>query len=31
MHVGFQEALVRQVTDLAELLGDDWAWVRSLW
>ncbi|TFY62867.1 hypothetical protein EVJ58_g3596 [Rhodofomes roseus] len=24
---GFQEALVRQVHDLAELLGDDWAWV----
>lgn len=24
---GFQEALVRQVTDLAELFGDDWAWV----
>ncbi|EPT03257.1 hypothetical protein FOMPIDRAFT_1047244 [Fomitopsis schrenkii] len=25
--IGFQEALVRQVHDLAELLGDDWAWV----
>ncbi len=25
---GFQEALVRQVKDLAELFGDDWAWVR---
>ncbi|KAF9032865.1 hypothetical protein BDZ89DRAFT_1091189 [Hymenopellis radicata] len=24
---GFQEALVRQVKDLAELFGDDWAWV----
>jgi len=24
---GFQEALVRQVHDLAELLGDDWAWI----
>ncbi|KAH9925033.1 Endonuclease/exonuclease/phosphatase [Epithele typhae] len=24
---GFQEALVRQVTDLATLLGDEWAWV----
>ncbi|KAJ7127312.1 Endonuclease/exonuclease/phosphatase [Mycena crocata] len=24
---GFQEALVRQVTDLAELLGSDWDWV----
>lgn len=24
---GFQEALVRQVNDLAELLGNDWAWV----
>ncbi|KAG7097724.1 hypothetical protein E1B28_005045 [Marasmius oreades] len=24
---GFQEALVRQVRDLAELLGDDWSWV----
>ncbi|THH12766.1 hypothetical protein EW146_g7386 [Bondarzewia mesenterica] len=24
---GFQEGLVRQVNDLAELLGDDWAWV----
>ncbi|OJT03677.1 hypothetical protein TRAPUB_5705 [Trametes pubescens] len=24
---GFQEALVRQVTDLAELLGDGWGWV----
>ncbi|KAF9260600.1 hypothetical protein L218DRAFT_974319 [Marasmius fiardii PR-910] len=24
---GFQEALVRQVRDLAELLGDDWGWV----
>ncbi|KAI0088347.1 Endonuclease/exonuclease/phosphatase [Irpex rosettiformis] len=23
----FQEALVRQVNDLAELLGDDWAWI----
>lgn len=26
--LGFQEALVRQVNDLAQLLGDDWAWVR---
>ncbi|KAL6304714.1 Endonuclease/exonuclease/phosphatase [Sparassis latifolia] len=25
--IGFQEALVRQVKDLADLLGDDWAWV----
>ncbi|KAI0708506.1 Endonuclease/exonuclease/phosphatase [Earliella scabrosa] len=24
---GFQEALIRQVNDLAELFGDDWAWV----
>ncbi|CDO77744.1 hypothetical protein BN946_scf184993.g7 [Trametes cinnabarina] len=24
---GFQEALVRQVNDLAELLGDGWGWV----
>ncbi|KAI0772986.1 Endonuclease/exonuclease/phosphatase [Trametes elegans] len=24
---GFQEALVRQVTDLAELLGNGWGWV----
>ncbi|KAF7350818.1 Endo/exonuclease/phosphatase domain-containing protein [Mycena sanguinolenta] len=24
---GFQEALVRQVRDLAELLGEDWDWV----
>jgi len=24
---GFQEALIRQVRDLAELLGDDWAWI----
>ncbi|KAK0437216.1 Endonuclease/exonuclease/phosphatase [Armillaria borealis] len=24
---GFQEALVRQVTDLAELFGDDWGWI----
>ncbi|KAF8963085.1 Endonuclease/exonuclease/phosphatase [Flammula alnicola] len=23
---GFQEALIRQVRDLAELLGDEWAW-----
>jgi len=23
----FQEALVRQVMDLAQLLGDDWAWI----
>ena len=28
--LGFQEALLRQVQDLAELLGDDWAWVRSV-
>jgi hypothetical protein len=28
-HLGVQEALVRQVQDLQELLGDDWAWVRS--
>lgn len=25
--IGFQEALVRQVRDLAQLLGDEWAWV----
>lgn len=25
---GFQEALVRQVHDLAELFGEDWDWVR---
>ncbi|EMD36864.1 hypothetical protein CERSUDRAFT_83897 [Gelatoporia subvermispora B] len=25
--IGFQEALVRQVHDLQELLGDDWAWI----
>lgn len=25
--LGFQEALVRQVNDLQELLGGDWAWV----
>ncbi|KAF8263474.1 Endonuclease/exonuclease/phosphatase [Lactarius quietus] len=25
--VGFQEALIRQVHDVAELLGDDYAWV----
>ena len=25
---GFQEALVRQVRDVAELLGSDYAWVR---
>ncbi|KAI3612979.1 endonuclease exonuclease phosphatase family protein [Moniliophthora roreri] len=24
---GFQEALVRQVNDLAELFGDDWSWI----
>ncbi|KAK7047844.1 hypothetical protein VNI00_006172 [Paramarasmius palmivorus] len=24
---GFQEALVRQVHDLAELFGDDWSWI----
>ncbi|KAJ8522078.1 hypothetical protein ONZ45_g1265 [Pleurotus djamor] len=24
---GFQEALVRQVRDLAELFGDEWAWI----
>lgn len=23
----FQEALIRQVNDLKELLGDDWGWV----
>ncbi|KAI0319359.1 mannose-6-phosphatase [Amylostereum chailletii] len=23
---GFQEGLVRQVTDIAEMLGDDWGW-----
>ena len=28
--LGFQEALIRQVHDLAELLGDDWAWVWCL-
>ena len=27
--VGFQEALVRQVRDLAELLGPEWDWVRT--
>jgi hypothetical protein len=27
---GFQEALVRQVNDLAELLGSEWAWVCSM-
>ncbi|EDR12123.1 uncharacterized protein LACBIDRAFT_292661 [Laccaria bicolor S238N-H82] len=27
----FQEALFRQVTDVAELLGDGWAWERSHW
>jgi hypothetical protein len=27
-HLGFQEALVRQVNDLEELLGSDFAWVR---
>ncbi|KAF9477733.1 hypothetical protein BDN70DRAFT_880842 [Pholiota conissans] len=25
--IGFQEALIRQVNDLKELLGDDWAWI----
>jgi len=25
--VGFQEALIRQVNDLHQLLGDDWGWV----
>ncbi|KAL1718203.1 Endonuclease/exonuclease/phosphatase [Schizophyllum commune] len=25
--IGFQEALVRQVNDLEELLGSDWSWV----
>ncbi|KAG8738050.1 hypothetical protein FRC10_007330 [Ceratobasidium sp. 414] len=25
--ISFQEALVRQVQDLSELLGDDWGWV----
>lgn len=30
MRIGFQEALVRQVLDLQELLGSDFAWVRSL-
>ncbi|KAI0922720.1 hypothetical protein AcV5_009617 [Taiwanofungus camphoratus] len=25
--IGFQEALIRQVNDLAELLGDEWAWL----
>ncbi|OCH84829.1 hypothetical protein OBBRIDRAFT_740880 [Obba rivulosa] len=25
--VGFQEALMRQVNDLQELLGNDWAWI----
>lgn len=24
---GFQEALIRQVNDLQELLGDEWDWV----
>jgi hypothetical protein len=27
--IGFQETLVRQVRDLAELLGSDFAWVRT--
>ncbi|KAF8182507.1 Endonuclease/exonuclease/phosphatase [Mycena galopus ATCC 62051] len=27
---GFQEALVRQVHDLAELFGDDWDWAASI-
>lgn len=27
---GFQEALVRQVNDMAELLGNDWGHVRAL-
>ena len=27
---GFQEALVRQVKDLAELFGPEWSWVRNL-
>lgn len=31
MHtLGFQEALVRQVHDLDELLGSEFAWVRAL-
>ncbi|KAL0946257.1 hypothetical protein HGRIS_012512 [Hohenbuehelia grisea] len=25
--VGFQEVLIRQLHDMEELLGDDWAWV----
>ncbi|CCL99363.1 uncharacterized protein FIBRA_01381 [Fibroporia radiculosa] len=25
--IGFQEALIRQVKDLAQLLGDEWAWL----
>ena len=29
--LAFQEALFRQVIDLAELLGDGWAWERSDW
>ena len=26
---GFQEALIRQANDLAELFGPEWGWVRS--
>ncbi len=26
----FQESLVRQANDLAELFGDDWGWVRAI-
>jgi hypothetical protein len=29
--IAFQEALFRQVIDLAELLGDGWAWESSDW
>ena len=28
VHLGFQEALARQVHDLEDLLGSDFAWVR---
>jgi hypothetical protein len=28
--VALQEVLIRQLTDMSELLGDDWSWVRLL-
>ena len=28
--VALQEALLRQVNDLQELLGDEWTWVRAI-